>query len=140
MLIHCKDSFCRRMRKWFPSVKILIVQKYCFFFLYRIKSFWRSVNPKNFLLRNMSFKIKTTGHYIRKNSSEEKQGNDFFLYFSLLYTEWNPFVKVSIRQIFFCEMDLSKWKLHVDRLQTAIHPHYFKQLSTTSMAFLYKKV
>ena len=102
MLIHCKDSFCRRIRQWFPSAKILIVRKNCFlypsgdmwirriffceislskwktneitlkkisveiwiirmFFLimYRMKSFCRRVNKKNFLLSNGSFKIKT---------------------------------------------------------------------------------
>ena len=37
--------------------------------------------------------------------------------FSLLYTGWNHSVDVLIRKIFFCKMDLSKWKPHVHRLQ-----------------------
>jgi len=73
MLIYCKDFFCRRIRKWFSSAKILIDQK--IFFLY--KYFWRSVNQKNFLLWNKPFKMKTT---CRKTPSAERQENDFFLW------------------------------------------------------------
>ena len=76
-------------------------------FIYRLKSFWRSVNPKNFLPWNKPVKMKTISHYIRKILSAERQENYFFLwkYESLewfsLYTEWNPSVEVSIRRIFF---------------------------------------
>ena len=71
--IHCKDSFCRRIRKWFPSAKRLTLK---LLVIYRIKSFWKS---ENFLLWKKPFKMKTTCHYIRKNPSVERQENDFFL-------------------------------------------------------------
>ena len=38
MLIHCKDSFCRWIRKGFPSAKLSIFEKNCIF-IYKIKSF-----------------------------------------------------------------------------------------------------
>ena len=115
LLVHCKHYFCWRIRKWYPSAKVLI--KYCFLytgsnpsgevwiqrfffceislpkwkphfitsekfllqkyknwfisveiwiirmfflFMYRMKSFCRDVDKKNFLLWNGTFKMKTT--------------------------------------------------------------------------------
>ena len=69
-------------------------------FIYRLKSFWRSVNPKSFLQWNKPVKMKTISHYIRKILSAERQEIDFFLwkYESLecfsLYTGRNPSVEV----------------------------------------------
>ena len=37
-------------------------------FIYRIKSFWRDVSPKNFLLRNMPFKIEDNMSLHQKSS------------------------------------------------------------------------
>ena len=54
------DTLQRRITKWFPSAKILILP-----FIYRLKSLWRSVNSKNFLPWNRPVKIKPINHYIR---------------------------------------------------------------------------
>ena len=64
-----KISFCENIN----HQKILL-------FKYWIKSFWRNVNPKNFLLWNKPHKIKTANHYIKKVPSAERQENDFFLW------------------------------------------------------------
>ena len=45
-----------------------------------LKSFWRSVHPKNFLPRNKPVKMKIISHYIIRIISEEKQENDSFLW------------------------------------------------------------
>ena len=79
----------------------------------KMVSFWRIVNQKSFLLWNKSFKIKTTCHYIGKNSLGRRTRKWVFLW---EYKSQEFFSLFIFRMKSFCRGDHKKIKYFFGRL------------------------
>ena len=103
--------FCEKSSKWkpliIPSNKFLLQKDK------KMVSFWRIVNQKSFLLWNKSFKIKTTCHYIGKNSLGRRTRKWFFLW---EYKSLEFFSLFIYRMKSFCRGDHKKIKSFFGRL------------------------